>query len=221
MSRKSSPPFHPDACPPSHALLQLTSPGSILKKTVVNANGYLVFEQGLSLYKDTYAFLCKIPQMLWGTRGIRANTLNYQILHERERYHRSLKRSSQSNCRLELRVIFFFCLFFFSISTLWCIGAIKVLHVSVKVSLPDRLRGEWQACSMCSKREYVCHRQIPKANSQVCAISSALTDGEPSRRSRLAAFRQLWTSRSICCRTHFQNAAIELLTHHKKKKKTL
>lgn len=73
---------------------------------------------------------------------------------------------------------------------------------------------------MCSKREYVCHRQIPKANSQVCAISSALTDGEPSRQSRLAAFRQLWTSRSICCRTHFQNAAIELLTHHKKKKRS-
>lgn len=118
MSRKSFPPFHPDACPPSHALLQLTSPGSILKKTVVNANGYLVFEQGLSLYKDTYAFLCKIPRMLWGTRGIRANTLNFQTLHERERYHRSLKRSSQSNCGLELRVIFFPSFLFFNLNSL-------------------------------------------------------------------------------------------------------
>lgn len=221
MSRKSSPPSiqtpvlpHTPCCSwPAQALFwrrQLWMPMAIW---------YL---NKASVYIKTHMpFSAKFLGCFEEREELEQNTLNYQILHERERYHRSLKRSSQSNCRLELRVIFFFCLFFFSTSTLWCIGAIKVLHVSVKVSLPDRLRGEWQACSMCSKREYVCHRQIPKANSQVCAISSALTDGEPSRRSRLAAFRQLWTSRSICCRTHFQNAAIELLTHHKKKKKTL
>ena len=66
-----------------------------------------------------------------------------------------------------------------------------MIQVSVKASLSGKLRRDWQACSMCSKREYVCHRQIPKANSRVCAISSALTDGEPSRQPRLGAFHQL------------------------------
>ena len=155
--------------------------------------------------------------MLWGTGGIRANTLNYQILNERECNHQSWKRSLQSNCRLELWVIFFF---FFSSSTLWCIGAIKVLHVSVKVSLPDRLRGEWQACSMCSKREYVCHRQIPKANSRVCAISSALTDGEPSRQPRLGAFHQLGPAGAFVVKLIFRMLQLNFWhTIQKKKKK--
>lgn len=86
----------------------LTSPGSILKKTFVNANGCLVFSQGLSLYKETYwyAFLCKIPQMLWGTSRIRAN--NPGLPRMKGIRYKTFKPSSQSNCLCGLWMLFFF-----------------------------------------------------------------------------------------------------------------
>lgn len=118
MSRKSSPPSiqtpvlpHTPCCSwPAQALFwrrQLWMPMAIW---------YL---NKASVYIKTHMpFSAKFLGCFEEREELEQNTLNYQILHERERYHRSLKRSSQSNCGLELRVIFFPSFLFFNLNSL-------------------------------------------------------------------------------------------------------
>lgn len=41
----------------------------------------------------------------------------------------------------------------------------------------DHLRREWEACDMCSTRGCVCRGRIPRANVQIRAVGSAVSDG--------------------------------------------
>lgn len=164
----------------------LTSPGSILKKTFVNANGRLVFSQGLSLYKETswYAFLRKIPQMLWGTSRIRAN--NPGLPRMKGIRYKPLKPSSQANCLCGLWMMFFFKCF---------------SHRCIKSYESAACEAEGSAVGPCMSRmtgmqhvllTWVC---VPQADSRseqpkVCAISSALGDGFCRGPSRLGAFHR-------------------------------
>lgn len=69
-------------------------------------------------------------------------------------HYKSIKYTSPF---LDSAWIFFECVAGFDIfSSLWSIKAIKVLNLSVNVTLVDHLRGEWQTRSMCSKCECVC-----------------------------------------------------------------
>ena len=70
------------------------------------------------------------------------DTLDYQVTMEDECHYKSLK----------MLILFF---------SLCCIRAVEAPRLSVRVSRLDRLRGEWQACSMCSKCECVCRGRAP------------------------------------------------------------